>query len=313
MRSGHDYASRPYARPDDQFSLPSRDGTRLFASVYGPSGAPTVVLVHGLGLSSTSWRPVIERLADRHRVVAYDLRGHGRSGYSPDRDYSLDAHAADLGAVLERTTGGQPAVLVGHSLGGAVILARTRQCLDGVVGAVFVGSAAAVVTVPGLPARGLPGPARRVLLRGWSGALRLVARAARRLREAGPKANPVGRWLLFAPGDPEPAVDRARRDFLATDPDVLAQTSLAAVRADHSAPGEHLTVPALVLRGDRDKEADTADIRTLLDRLPAARLVTLPGKGHMVPMTDGALVAEQITKFVADGRHARSAAPPPRG
>lgn len=246
-----------------------------------------------------SWRQVIDKLADRHRVIAYDLRGHGRSGYSPGGDYSLDAHAEDLGAVLERMTGGQPAVLVGHSLGGAVILARTKHRLDGVAAAVFAGSAAAVVTVPGLPARGLPGPARRALLRVWSGVLHLAARAVRRVRDAGSAANAVGRWLVFAPGDSESAVDRARRDFLATDPDVLAQTSFAAVRADRSAPARQLTVPVVVLRGDLDKEADTADVRMLLDRLSDARLITLPGKGHMIPMTDGVLVAEHITRFVA--------------
>ena len=61
-------------------SITSFDGTRLSASIEGPANAPTVVLVHGLGMSRDSWGEVPVRLADRHRVVAYDLRGHGASG-----------------------------------------------------------------------------------------------------------------------------------------------------------------------------------------------------------------------------------------
>jgi pimeloyl-ACP methyl ester carboxylesterase len=279
--------------------MSSVDGTTLFASTYGPPEGPAVVLVHGLGLSLDSWRQVIDPLADRHRVVAYDLRGHGRSGPSPTGDYSLEAHAADLAAVLATTTGDRPVVLVGHSLGGAVVLAHTQQSLDAIAGVVLAGSAAAVVTVPGLPVRGLPGFVRRSLLRLWLTVLRTGARAARLLRNARRVTNTLVRKLVFAPDDPQTAVDQARRTFLTTDPDVLARTSLASVRADHSRPAQTLTVPALVLRGDHDKEADTADVRTLMDRLPEADLVTLPGKGHMVPLTDGALIAAHIARFVA--------------
>ena len=74
------------------------------------------------------------------------------------------------------------------------------------------------------------------------------------------------------------------------------------MRADRSDPARHLTTPALVLRGDQDREADNDDVRTLLDRLPEARLITLPGKGHMLPMTDGALVAEHVARFTTGRR-----------
>ncbi|GAA3939752.1 alpha/beta fold hydrolase [Actinoplanes auranticolor] len=295
----HRTAESPLTRPDEQVHVSSVDGTTLFASTYGPPDGPTVVLVHGLGLSLDSWRQVIDELADRHRVVAYDLRGHGRSGHSPAGDYSLEAHAADLAAVLATTTGDRPVVPVGHSLGGAVVLAHAQQSLDAIAGVVFAGSTAAVVTAPGLPARGLPGIARRGLLRLWLTALRTGARVARLLRDARRVTDAFARKLVFAPGDPQTAVDQARRTFLATDPDVLARTGLASVRADHSRPARTLTVPALVLRGDHDKEADTAGVRTLMDRLPEADLVTLPGKGHMVPLTDGPLVAAHIARFVA--------------
>jgi pimeloyl-ACP methyl ester carboxylesterase len=74
---------------------------------------------------------VIARLAAAYRVVAYDLRGHGRSAQSATNDYDIPAQAADLDAVLTATVGhDEQAVLVGHSLGGQVILTRAQHRLD---------------------------------------------------------------------------------------------------------------------------------------------------------------------------------------
>jgi pimeloyl-ACP methyl ester carboxylesterase len=303
MEARQDTATRPNARPAEQVWLSSPDGTRLFARAYGPYDAPVVVLVHGLGMSLRSWQQVVGHLADRHRVIAYDLRGHGRSRRSPVGDHSLDSHAADLGVVLARMAGDRRAVLVGHSLGGAIILARAEQSLDGVAGAVFAGSAGAVVTVPGLPARELPSRARHALLRVWWTLLTAAAAVVPRVRGSDRPMNAIGRSLVFAPDDPATAVDRARRDFLATDPDVLAETMLSAVRQDGSRRAPHLMVPALILHGDRDKEADTADVHRLLARLPDGVLATLSGKGHMLPTTDSTLVAGHIARWVSHVRH----------
>lgn len=80
---------------------------------YGGVGFP-VLLLHGAGGNLAYWDEVAPRLADAHRVVAVDLRGHGRSGDGP---WSWDAALADLAAVVTELELGRPAV-VGHSLGG---------------------------------------------------------------------------------------------------------------------------------------------------------------------------------------------------
>src|SRR5207302_8504603 len=81
---------------------------------------PAVVLVHGLALSSTTWRYVMPTLAERFTVVAPDLLGHGKSG-KPRGDYSLGAYASGIRDLLvaldiERAT------IVGHSLGGGIAM-----------------------------------------------------------------------------------------------------------------------------------------------------------------------------------------------
>ncbi|MDD9206316.1 alpha/beta fold hydrolase, partial [Georgenia sp. 10Sc9-8] len=164
-------------------SATSRDGTRLVVRSAGPPDGPVVVLVHGLGLSVESWDGVAAALARTLRVITYDLRGHGESGRAVGGDYSLEAHADDLAAVLrDAVPAGAAPVVAGHSLGGAIIIAHARAASDGrIAGAVFVGSGGSSITVPGLPGRRLPGWARRRLRTAWYGILRGATVLGRRI------------------------------------------------------------------------------------------------------------------------------------
>jgi len=79
---------------------------------------PALLLIHGIGDSSDTWRPVLDQLAQHHTIVAPDLLGHGRSE-KPRADYSVAAYAngmRDLLSVLEIDR----ATVIGHSLGGGV-------------------------------------------------------------------------------------------------------------------------------------------------------------------------------------------------
>lgn len=98
----------------------SFDGTEIhYSDTAGDRRA--VVLVHGITESSDSMQPVAERLADAgNRVVALDLRGHGRSGTADT--YDLGSMAADVVAVATAAELDRPH-LIGHSLGGAVVSA----------------------------------------------------------------------------------------------------------------------------------------------------------------------------------------------
>lgn len=80
----------------------------------GTAGEPPIVLVHSSLARSEDWENVFPRLATRYRTIAYDARGHGKSGRA--QDYSLRAFADDLLRVLGDVAKA-PAVLVGHSLG----------------------------------------------------------------------------------------------------------------------------------------------------------------------------------------------------
>lgn len=79
---------------------------------------PPVLLVHGWTCDSHDWVFQIDAFAERHRVIAVDLRGHGRSS-APVSDYTAQRYAADIALLLERLDV-DPVVVVGHSLGGSV-------------------------------------------------------------------------------------------------------------------------------------------------------------------------------------------------
>ena len=91
----------------------------LAYDVTGPDTALPLVLLGGLGSTRRQWRPFVLRLADGHQVVTLDHRGHGDSSHAPAASYTVTSYAADAATLVEQVLG-RPAVLAGHSLGGAV-------------------------------------------------------------------------------------------------------------------------------------------------------------------------------------------------
>lgn len=97
-----------------------RDGVRLAFEDVGEAAAPAIVFVHGWTCDRTHFAPQIEHLAATHRCVSVDLRGHGGSD-APQQDYTIECFADDVAWMCDQLEVPQ-AVLVGHSMGGAVVL-----------------------------------------------------------------------------------------------------------------------------------------------------------------------------------------------
>ena len=88
---------------------------------WGDPAAPVVLLVHGFNVQSHTWDPIASVLAERYRVIAPDLRGHGGSSWATD-GYRAEQFAGDLGALLDQL-GIDSCTVVGHSLGARVAIA----------------------------------------------------------------------------------------------------------------------------------------------------------------------------------------------
>jgi pimeloyl-ACP methyl ester carboxylesterase len=118
-----------------RIELPGR-GTTFVREVSGPPGAPTVVLLHGLVASGgLNWFQAFGPLGRHFRVVAPDLRGHGR-GVRSNRRFRL-ADCADDVAALIRELGTGPVIAVGYSMGGPVAQLLWKRHPDLVAGLVF--------------------------------------------------------------------------------------------------------------------------------------------------------------------------------
>lgn len=92
----------------------------LNVAFAGDEDAPPVLFLHGISSRHNTWRPVVDALADDHRLVMWEARGHGESDH-PAAGYLLPDYAADLSALLDVLQIERPAI-VGHSLGGMIAM-----------------------------------------------------------------------------------------------------------------------------------------------------------------------------------------------
>ncbi len=108
---------------------------RLFFTDEG-AGDPPLLLVHGYTADSHDWSWQLPHFVAAHRVVAVDLRGHGRSS-APPKGYTTRQFAADLAGLLDQL-GIERVVAMGHSMGGSVVSALAVEHPDRVAGVVAV-------------------------------------------------------------------------------------------------------------------------------------------------------------------------------
>lgn len=110
----------------------ARDGfvdvgpVRLHYLEWGSAAQPAILLLHGGSAHAHWWDRVACDLADRYRILALDLRGHGDSAWSEEREYGLEAHVDDVLGLIEALPLGSFS-LVGHSFGGLVAMATAAR------------------------------------------------------------------------------------------------------------------------------------------------------------------------------------------
>ncbi|MEU1521933.1 alpha/beta hydrolase [Nocardia rhamnosiphila] len=263
----------------------SGDGTRLHTEVYGPAGAPTVVLAHGILCAIPFWRRIITDLATDFRVVAYDQRGHGRSGIPPRGRYTLDHLGDDLAAVLETTVpAGERAVVVGHSMGGIAVLACAQRHPERI--ATTVAAAALVNSTPGEildNVRFLRGPERLIRARGGL-ARAVVPLAGVPLPRRLPLRHALLRRVAVGAGAPGP-VSLALDEIIAATPSRgRGGYGATLVRMVTALDPGALTVPTLVIAGLRDRIAPVQRSRFIADRLPSLIDLVELETGHCGPL-----------------------------
>jgi pimeloyl-ACP methyl ester carboxylesterase len=257
------------------------DGVRLHVELSGPVDAPvTVLLLHSWCLDRRIWRHQIATLAGMGRkaprVIAYDTRGHGRSGATRLRSATLAQLGDDLAEVISRLAPPGPVILAGHSLGGMTIMEYAHRhpddFADRVAGLLFVSTTAEGHTHTRY---GLPEHLAGVLRAGETIGAGLLARSGawRPHRAVLPALRPAVRWLLFGDDCSGEALRLTMRS--------LGRAPLRSIGGFRESIGAQqrldtlarlADVPAAVLVGDRDRLTPPACAESIADALPGADL-----------------------------------------
>jgi len=287
----------------------SPDGTELYAEIFGPDDGDTVVLAHGWTEQISFWGPVIRRLRDDGlRVVAYDLRGHGRSASGADGDYALERFGEDLEAVLAAAGVGaerEAATVVGHSLGAMSIAAWAEHHDPGA----RARAAALVNTGLGDLVSGhlLIPQIARFLNHPRASRLLLGARAP-----LPPFSTPwqlaLIRYAAFGPTASMGDVAFYERMLVDCPADARAASGVAMSDMDLWHAVASLTIPTLVIAGADDRLTPPAHARRIAQDLPEpAGLVELADTGHMSPLERPDELSDALLRLIRDTRPAAAA------
>lgn len=275
----------------------SADGAGLNVELYGPEGAPLVVLAHGWTCSTPFWAPVVHRLAADHRVVAYDQRGHGRSDVPADAaGYGTAKLADDLEAVLAAVVpAGGRAVLAGHSMGGMTIMAAAGrgEVAARTAGAVLIstGPSDLVAELLVVPAA-LRAPRVRLALH------RLVLESRLPLGRVNAVSRALLKYATMGPRTPAPQVEACAQVVHACPTTVRHRWAKVLGELDVTEGLAKLAAPTAVVVGSRDRLTPPVHARRIAAALPDGRgLLELPGVGHMSPVERPDEVAAEIRRM----------------
>lgn len=262
--------------------------SRLRWHVQVAGTGPVVLLLHGTGAATHSWRDLLPLLAERSTVVAPDLPGHGFTTGRPAGGLAMPAMARAVADLLG-TLGLAPATIVGHSAGAAIGL---RMALDGLAAPnEIVGLSPALLPFPGIAATLFPTLARALFVNPF--APHIFAAMARGPGEA-------GRFLERATGSHIDAagIELYRRLFATSEHcggaiTMMADWDLAALARDLPRVATHTRF----VHGDKDTAIPLAKVREAAALVPGAEVTVLPGLGHLAheerPTEVAALIGEE--------------------
>jgi len=254
---------------------------------------PVLVLLHGITGTSETWDLVAPMLAERFRVIAPDLLGHGHSA-KPPGDYSLGAYASGVRDLLA-ALGHDRATVVGHSLGGGVAMVFAYQFPQRIERLVLVASG------------GLGREVHRVLrvatLPGAEFLMPLICSPG--IRDAGNAlAGVLGRLGLHASTDVEEmwrgyaslADAEARQAFIHTLRTIIDPTGQRVNAMDrlYLASG----VPTLLVWGEHDRIIPVEHGRAAHAAIPASRFVSFPDSKHFPHRDDPDAFVDTLTDFI---------------
>jgi magnesium chelatase accessory protein len=250
---------------------------------------PPLLLLHGTGAATHSWRALAPLLAKRFRVIAPDLPGHGFTDAMDDRNLSLPGIARAVGALLSALDV-KPAIVAGHSAGVAIL---ARLCIDHVIAPkLLISLNGALLPFEGMAGHVFPPMAKLLFLNPL--VPRVFAWSADRLA-----VSQLLRWTGSS-------IDREGLDLYARllgNPGHVAGAlgMMAGWKLDELASDlPKLSTPVVLVAAQGDKAVSPALAEKLKAQLPNARVESLRGLGHLAHEERPDLVASLILRLASD-------------
>jgi pimeloyl-ACP methyl ester carboxylesterase len=236
---------------EETLELPTGGSTRVHR-IDGPAGAPTLILLHGLGATARlNWATSMGALGGRYRVIAFDQRGHGRGVAGTGGSFRLERCADDVVAVANQLGVGR-FIPVGYSMGGAVAQLTWRRHPSRVDGLVLCATAGRFAHQRLRRVAHLSGPV-----------VSLAARIA-----------PDSAWqraseqLLGGPGLSPEARQRLQDEVRASDPVAILEAGIAVAAFDSEPWLARIDVPTAVVLTTEDRHVSPARQQRLVDSIP---------------------------------------------
>ena len=264
------------------------NGMRLHWLDWGTEGKRPIVFLHGGGLNAHTWDLVSLALRTGYHCIALDLRGHGDSEWSPTTDYRLEAHSADVEALV-RHLGLKEYVLVGMSLGGLTAMQYASEHASELAGLVIIDIGPEFRPEGSKKIRDfLAAPAEYDSVDDYV----KIAKAFNPLRDEellrrsllhNLRQTHRGKWVWK--WDPRPRVQ--------FDVEAMMRRNAALW-----ATVDRITCPTFVVRGEQSEVFLEADAEKLTARLPSARWLTVAKAGHTVQGDNPAGLIDALRAFL---------------
>lgn len=265
------------------------DGVRLHVEVQDRPGTEvTFLFCHGAMLNLGSWRYQRAAFGAQGRLVLWDHRGHGRSGWGAPPHATVDQLGRDLHAVIDVAAGSKPVVLVGHSMGGMAILGLAEAHPE-LFGERIVGVALIATSAGGLGevSLGLPDPAVRAVHRLVLAGLATFEKRSYLVDALRRSTNDmpfrIVQRYLFSPAERAALaasnVDQNSFVPIGVVAEFFAELDIFDKRAVLPTVGR---VPTTVLVGAQDSLTPVLHSKILGQGIPGAELVVVPEAGHLL-------------------------------
>ncbi|MFC1893729.1 alpha/beta fold hydrolase [Chloroflexota bacterium] len=239
----------------------------------------TLVLIHGVGGNAQAWETTVPLLSRYHRVLTWDVRGHGQSD-KPEGSYSTELFASDLAALL-RTVDIGSAFVLGHSMGG-VIAIRFALDFPDLCNTLIVSSSSAEVNSQST--------------KYWQG-------MATNVLEKGIEAIPFDPTRTFSKSfverNPE-VVEELARNRLANDPSCYARAAIAMSEYNYNEELGRIRCPTLIIVGDQDVMTPPGGSVRMSRLIPNSKLIIFKDCGHVSYVEQPEVFSRAVLDFLTE-------------